>query len=246
MPPVEPVALRPLNFGEVLDTSFNLFKRNFKAVLIVSVVIMVPIALLGAAAAAGLAPSDLSALDDPNADLDDILGIFGGFFGALGLGSLIQIMGSILVQAATTRIYSESTGADSMKAGDALRFGLRRAPAMLGLTLVTTIGSFLGLLLCSPPGSGCTRPGASHRQRSSPRPKGRSPHWDARSTWSRATGGGCSACWCWPTILVGVITSVVTAPLQFGVTFGAGIRGQPRRHLLRRLPGAQHTGHRTS
>jgi hypothetical protein len=224
---MEPVALRPLNFGEVLDTAFNLFKRNFKAVVLVSAVIMVPLSLLGAAAAAGLAPSDLSALEDPNADLEDILGIFGGFFGALGLGSLLQIVGSILVQAATTRIYSESYRGGSMSAGEAMRHGVRRLPGMLGLTLLTTIGTFFGFLLCIAPGVwlyaawGVAPAALIAEPTSAIKALGRSFNL-VKGNWWRVFGLLVLAA-----VLVGVITGAVTAPLQFGATFGSGFADNP-------------------
>jgi uncharacterized membrane protein len=224
---MEPVALRPLNFGEVLDTSFNLFKRNFKAVVLVSAVIMVPLSLLGAAAAAGLAPSDLSALEDPNADIEDILGVFGGFFGALGLGSLLQIVGSILVQAATTRIYSESYRGGSMSAGDALRHGMSRLPGMLGLTLLTTIGTFLGIILCIAPGVwlyaawGVAPAALIAEPTSATKALGRSFNL-VKGNWWRVFGLLVLAA-----VLVGVITGAVTAPLQIGATFGSGFADNP-------------------
>ncbi|MGF1664769.1 MAG: hypothetical protein ACFCVC_00695 [Acidimicrobiia bacterium] len=224
---MEPVALRPLNFGEVLDTSFNLFKRNFKAVVLVSGAIMIPLSLLGAAAAAGLAPSDLSALDDPNADVEDILGLFGGLLGAIGLGSLLQIVGSILVQAATTRIYAESYRGGSMSAGDALRHGLGRLPGMLGLTLLTTIGSFIGIILCIAPGvwlyaAWGLAPAALIAEPTSPiKALGRSFNL-VKGNWWRVFGLLLLAA-----VLVAIISGTVTAPLQFGATFGAGFAENP-------------------
>jgi hypothetical protein len=242
---MEPVALRPLNFGEVLDTSFNLFKRNFKAVVLVSAAIMVPLSLLGAAAAAGLAPSDLSALDDPNADVEDILGLFGGFLGAIGLGSLLQIVGSILVQAATTRIYSESYRGGSMAAGDALRHGFGRLPGMLGLTLLTTIGTFAGLILCLAPGvwlyaAWGLAPAALIAEPTSPiKALGRSFNL-VKGNWWRVFGLLLLA-----GILVAIISGTVTAPLQLGATFGVGIRRQSGLRVLGHLRRSQHTRHRS-
>lgn len=224
---VEPIALRPLNFGEVLDTSFNLFKRNFKAAVLVSAVIMVPLSLLGGLAAAGLAPTDFAALEDPNASFEDVLGVFGGVFGAIGLASLIQVLGSILVQAATTRIYSESYRGGSMSAGDALRHGLRRLPAMLGLTLVTAIGSFLGLLLCIAPGvwlyaAWGVAPAALIVEEIGPLRSLRRSFNLVKGNWWRVFGLLFLSL-----LLVSVITSIVTAPLQIGMTFGAGFSGSP-------------------
>lgn len=225
--PVEPVALRPLGFGEVLDTAFNLFKRNFKAVLVISAAIMVPLTLLGGAAAAGLAPSDFSALDDPAADVEDVLGVLGGLFGAVGIGSLLQVVGSILVQAATTRVYSESYRGASLSAVEGLRLALPRLLAMVGLTIVTSLGTFIGLLFCFGPGiwlyaAWGVAPAALIAENKGVFSAMSRSFQLVKGNWWRVFGLLVLS-----TILVGVITSVVTAPLQFGVGIGAGLSGDP-------------------
>lgn len=220
---MEPVALRPLTFGEVLDTSFNLFKRNFKSAVTVSAVIMVPLTLLAAAASAGLAPSDLAALEDPNASPEEVLRIFGSFFGALGAGALLQSLGSILVQAATTRIYSENYRGVKMNPGDALRYGVTRLPAMLGLTVLTTIGLFVGLIMCIAPGVWLygvwgLAPAALIAESKGPvRSLGRSFEL-VQGTWWRVFGMLVVA-----QLLIGVIVGAVTAPIQIATGLGAGL-----------------------
>lgn len=144
--------LRPLAFGEVLDTSFNLFKRNFKTVVTISAAVMVPLSAMGAFAVAGLLPADMAALTDPNADFDDVLPTLLGLYGAIGAGTLLQLFGQILVQAATTRVYAETYQGKKMGISDGLRSGLRRLPAMLVLTVVQTVGFLIGGLLCLIPG----------------------------------------------------------------------------------------------
>lgn len=224
---MEPVALRPLTFGEILDTSFNLFKRNFKSAVIVSAVIMVPLTLLGAAASAGMAPSDLAALDNPDASPEEILSLMGGLFGAIGVGSLLQILGSVLVQAATTRIYSENYRGVRIEPGDALRYGLQRLPAMVGLTIITSIGMMIGLLLCFVPGiwlyaAWGLAPAALIAEGAGPIESLRRSFNLVRGSWWRVFGMLVVA-----TILVAVITSVVTTPIQLAVTFGTGFADSP-------------------
>jgi len=224
---VEPVALRPLSFGEILDTSFNLFKRNFKSAVIVSAVIMVPLTLLGAAATAGLAPADLAAIEDPNASVEEVLSLMGALFGAIGIGTLLQLLGSILVQAATTRIYSENYRGIKIDPGDALRFGLRRLPAMIGLTLVTSIGMLIGFILCLAPGiwlyaAWGLAPAALIAEGAGPIQSLRRSFALVKGSWWRVFAMLFVA-----SLLVAVITSVVTAPIQFAVTFGSGFADSP-------------------
>lgn len=224
---MEPVALRPLTFGEVLDTAFNLFKRNFKSAVAVSAVIMVPLTLIGAVAAAGLAPTNLSVLDDPNVTPEDVLAVMGGFLGALGIGAVLQLIGSILVQAATTRIYSENYRGVQVAPREALRHGLSRLWAMLGLTLLTSIGSFIGLLACLIPGvwlwaAWGLAPAALIAERAGPITSLRRSFRLVRGTWWRVFG-----ILLLTTLIVGVITSLVTGPLQLAFSFGSGFADSP-------------------
>ena len=228
---MEPVALRPLGFGEILDTSFNLFKRNFKSAVIVSAVIMVPLTLIGAAASAGLAPSDLAALDNPNATPEEILSVMGGLFGAIGIGSVLQIVGSVLVQAATTRIYSENYRGAKMDPGDALRYGLRRLPAMIALTIVTSLGMAFGLLFCLIPGiwlyaAWGLAPAALIAEGDGPIESLRRSFRLVKGAWWRVFGMLVVA-----SILVAVITGVVTTPIQLAVTFGSGFADAPNANM---------------
>jgi hypothetical protein len=224
---MQPFALRPLSFGEVLDTSFNLFKRNFKIAVPVSLVVMVPLAVVAALATAGLAPTDFAVLSDPDPDPTDLLRFFGGLYGALGVGALLQQVGAVLVQAATTRLYAENYRGAGMAFKEAFQAGLRRLPAMLLLTLLTTVGLTVGLVACVVPGvwlyaAWGVAPAALIAEETGA--------WNSltrsfslvRGFWWRTFGILLLA-----GILVAVITSILTAPLSFAVGFGSAVSGDP-------------------
>ncbi len=212
--PMTTPVLRPLAFGEVLDTSFNLFKRNFKTVIAISAVVMIPLSILGAFAVSGLLPSDLAVLNDPQADIEDLLPVLLGFYGALGAGSLLQLFGQILVQAATTRVYAETYQGNKMSIGDGLRTGLRRLPAMLALTIIQTIGFLLGFVLCIVPGVflygiWAVSPAALINESVGPFKALRRSQQLVKGYWWRTFGIVVVA-----TLLVSVLASLLTAPLQ--------------------------------
>ncbi len=219
---MEPIELRPLSFGEVLDTSFNLFKRNFKSAVITSAVIMIPLTVLGSLAAAGLAPSDLSALEDPNVSPEEVLSLMGGLFGAIGVGALLQMVGSVLVQAATTRIYSENYRGVKVEAKDALRYGLSRMLAMVGLTILTSIGTFLGFLFCIIPGVWLygmwgLAPASLIAEKSGPITALKRSFNLVKGSWWRVFG-----ILVLTSLIATVITSVIVTPIQLAFTFGSG------------------------
>jgi hypothetical protein len=220
---VDKIALRPLTFGEVLDTAFNLFKRNFKTAVAVSAVIMIPLALLGGAASAGLAPTDLAVLEDPDPAPEAVLGLMGGLLGAASIGALIQSFGSLLVQAATTRLYAESYRGGTLAMGDALRYGLRRLPAMLGLTIVSAVATFVGLILCIAPGvwlytAWSAAPAALIAEDTRPLEALRRSFQLVKGNWWRTFGLLVVA-----NILVSVIVALITTPLQFAIGLGVGM-----------------------
>ncbi len=219
--------LRPLSFGEVLDTSFNLFKRNFKTVTVISAVVMIPLALLGALATAGLAPTDLAPLDDPQASIEDVLGVLLPLYGALGAGLLLQFFGQVLVQAATTRVYAEAYHGGTIGIREGLRVGLRRLPAMLGLTIVSSIGMLVGFVLCIIPGvwvyvAWALSPAALITEDKGPFSALRRSMSLVKDSWWRTFGLLVVV-----NLLVGVIVSVVTFPIQIAGTFGAAAAADP-------------------
>jgi hypothetical protein len=213
--------LRPLTFGEVLDTSFNLFKRNFKTVLAISAIVMVPLAVLGALATAGLAPNDFSVLEDPNLSFEEAMGFILPLYGAMGAGLLPQLLGQILVQAATTRVYSENYQGVALGLGDGMRSGLRRLPAMIGLTIIQTVATFIGLIFCLAPGIWLwtiwtVSPATLMAE-------GRGPFAALRRSAALVKG------YFWRTLglivvanlLVGMISMVITLPIQLAGTVGS-------------------------
>ncbi len=219
--------LRPLSFGEVLDTSFNLFKRNFKTVTVISAVVMIPLAVLGALATAGLAPTDLEALNDPSASIEDVLAVMLPLYGALGAGLVLQLFGQVLVQAATTRVYAETYHGRQMAIGEGLRAGLRRLPAMLGLTLVSTIGTLVGFVLCIAPGiwlyvAWALGPAALITEEKGAIGALKRSMGLVKGAWWRTAGLLVVV-----NLLVGVIASVVTLPIQFAGMFGATANADP-------------------
>jgi hypothetical protein len=220
-------------------------------VLVVSAVIMVPLILLAGAASAGLAPGDLSVLEDPDIDPEDFFAVFSGAMGAILapslIGSLVQQIGTVLVQAGTTKVYGRSYQGEKMGPGEALRDGLRKYVPMLGLWLITGVASFLpiafavmvGLVIGGVPG--LLVGFALFMLVGIPGVVWLSTVWGVAPAALITEDIGIFAALArsyrlvkgnfWRTlglifvaqILVGIIVGVVIAPLQFGLSFGMGL-----------------------
>lgn len=150
---MNPLELRPLSFGELLDAGFKLFTKNFKAVMIIGVIILVPLGLIGAAFGVF---TDFSAFDelatDPNPELSQVLEAFSPLLGLSSIALLTALVGGAMVQAAVIRLYAASYQGHELNWRDSLRSSLPRLLPVIGATLLVGLGSGLGLILCLVPG----------------------------------------------------------------------------------------------
>lgn len=219
--------LRPLTFGEILDTAFNLYKRNFKTAVTVSAIVIIPLSVLAALATAGLAPTDSSALLDPDVGIEELIGYFGGFFGAIFVGSIPLYIGTVLVQASATRVFSETYRGRTLELSEAFRIGLRRSPAMLGLLFLSGLGTTVGVILCFLPGIWLyvlwsLSPPALMAEDLGPIKAMKRSMLLVKGYWWRSFGLLVVA-----NLIIGVISSLVTSPLQLAISFGSAFGDDP-------------------
>ena len=120
-----PPILRPLAFGEVLDSAFTLYRRNFGT--FVATALLPTLAVLAAFLAAGLhrAPVDVVMQTAAAA----------GFF----LVMIVAVLASLVMWGALTHLASQAYGGLSATAGEGLRVGVRRFFPMLGAMVVSWV-----------------------------------------------------------------------------------------------------------
>ena len=124
-------ALAPRGVGEILDTALDVLRARFLA----CVLLIAPLWLL---------PSALQRVGREASDPGELLTLFVGL--ALHLG--VQTLGIALV---TEIVHGELQGV-RVPARRAVLVGLRRAPALLALTIVSQIAVAAGTLCCVVPG----------------------------------------------------------------------------------------------
>ena len=134
--------LRPLAFGEILDTAFSVLRRNVWVFLAISVI---PSAI--GAAALGVLTAALPQ-QDGKITADDLNAVLGG--GAVSL--LIVLLTSQLATGALFKAVVDTYIGGTASIGEALRFALRRLPSMLWIALLTGFGLLFGFILLIIPG----------------------------------------------------------------------------------------------
>ncbi len=122
--------LRPRSIGENLDAGFKLFTSNFKQLVTLAAVILVPVAVLNAVistAAGNFNYFDLVS-DPENFEIGDE---FAAFIGLTILTGIIGALGSLIVQAGAVSVIGDSYQGKPTSWRQGLSTGLRRAFAVL-------------------------------------------------------------------------------------------------------------------
>ena len=134
--------LRPRSIGENLDAGFKLFTSNFKQLVTLAAVILVPVAVLNAVistAAGNFNYFDL--FSDPESF--DLADEFAAFIGLSVLTGIIGALGSLVVQAGAVSVIGDSYQGKQTTWREGLSIGLRKAfPVLL-------TGILIGLLAIS-------------------------------------------------------------------------------------------------
>ena len=138
--PMSTIPLRPLDFGEILDTAFGLFRRDYRLYMPLSLVGLVP------ASVATVIPT--SADTEPEVLLSD-LGSGLLFFGLLAVGLLFSLMAwAALVTAMEARI-----GGRRASIGSSYARALALLPKLTGATCLALLALVAAVLVVTIPTS---------------------------------------------------------------------------------------------
>lgn len=161
-PPVPPppptgsnARLRPLNTGDVLDGMFRLTVRHWRVYLPAVAAVVVPTQLVLAVVERDLV-SDvglLEVLSDPEAAQQAATGGPGivDIGSPLLLGLFVSLLVSPLVTGLAAWIGTRAQLSEPVDAGAALRAGLRRYPALVGVNLLTWLALAAAVALVAVP-----------------------------------------------------------------------------------------------
>ncbi|MEX0659816.1 MAG: hypothetical protein WD080_11835 [Egibacteraceae bacterium] len=143
-----PIAVRPLNLGEMLDGAFKLLAANWRAILIVTAIFVVPMQLLSAYLQRGvLGAGLLDVFTDPTA-ADALLQAGGtGQDVAAVLSFVNGLVLTPLVTGTVAAVVATSYLGGTADAGTALASGLRRWWALIAAWVLLIVGCTLPVLV---------------------------------------------------------------------------------------------------
>lgn len=151
--PNEPVALRPLRVGEILDVAIKVYRAHFKTLIKAVIVIIAPVQVLTAL----LNSSVRSITDRANSfSSGETSNFHGSDVAAVILATLaIALLGFVagqLASAASFRAVSEAYLGEEADWRRSLRFALSRLRSLLWLAFLHALIIGVGFVLCVIPG----------------------------------------------------------------------------------------------
>ncbi len=154
---MEPVVLRPLRVGEILDVAIKLYRSNFstlvRIVLFVTVPSQILIALLRASSESNIDADSIGTFSststvDSTVDGKALTAYFVGI-------ALVSIVGLIMGEIASAGCFRAIGGAylgEEQTWQESLRYAVKRLRSLLWLTVAKNFVLFCGFILCVVPG----------------------------------------------------------------------------------------------
>ncbi|WP_016910712.1 hypothetical protein [Streptomyces xiaopingdaonensis] len=156
------VPLRPLGLGEILDGTFGLFRRHWRTVLGVSLVVGV-VTQLVATLVMGFwfrDGSDLTALDDPDPTLDEIAEAAESTLSGSLVTGVVGVLGTVFATALLTVVISRAVLGRNITFTEAWTEARPQLLRMLGLMLLVPILLSLVFVVGLAPGTAVVMAGA--------------------------------------------------------------------------------------
>ena len=144
--------LRPLDLGEILDTSCRSFGRRWRTLAVTGLIVGVPLSLVSTALVLAFAPEqfDVDATENPLTRLTEPGQ--GDALAAVLAARVVDLVASALAFAACLRIVAGDLVGRDPGEGAAIAFALRRLGSCVGVLLVIGVGVGVGLVLLIAPG----------------------------------------------------------------------------------------------
>jgi hypothetical protein len=152
--PMGATTMRPRRVGEILDASIKIYLRNARTLMGLAACVVIPLQVLSAVVLLSTVPSgsdvpggtfSVSSNSNPGVNA-------GARLGAQATLVVIELIASTLVTAACTKAVSDAYLDHSPRAGESLRFALRRLPALVAVEFLTLLGLIVAFILLVIPG----------------------------------------------------------------------------------------------
>jgi hypothetical protein len=141
-----PLPLRQMGIGEILDAAIKLYRAEWKKLMAIVAIVLVPVAFIEAFATRTL-PGPLT--EEPAFPTEDLLG---GFIASAIITVITLLFINPFLTAAVARAASNIYLGDSVAVGSTYRFALTKIHSILWISLLTLLAGLLGFILLVIPG----------------------------------------------------------------------------------------------
>ncbi len=144
------IPLRPLGLGEILDGAVATMRTHWRAVLPITLVVATVVQVISVIVQKFML-DDLAISASPNAGPDEFIDAIGSTLGASAVIQFIQVLGTIVVTAMLTMVFSRAVLGQHSSVSDAWRESRPQLLRLIGLTLLMALGAvLLGAVLILP------------------------------------------------------------------------------------------------
>ncbi|MGZ9931271.1 glycerophosphoryl diester phosphodiesterase membrane domain-containing protein [Streptomyces sp. NC-S4] len=144
------IPLRPLGLGEILDGAVATMRTHWRAVLPITLVVATVVQVISVIVQKFML-DDLAFATNPDAGPEEIFDSLGRTLGASVVIQFIQFLGTILVTAMLTMVFSRAVLGQHSSVSDAWREARPQLLRLIGLTLLMALGAvLLGAVLILP------------------------------------------------------------------------------------------------
>jgi len=144
--------LRPLSVGEILDVSIKICVAHWRTLLLTVLIVVVPVQIVSSLLTADYTASSFdfgaAGTQTPEETFEEL----NQYLGGLVLGTLLQVLAVLLASAACFRAIAQSYLGEETDWRSSLRHAVRRAPALLWLTMLYGLGVLVGFIFLIAPG----------------------------------------------------------------------------------------------
>jgi len=144
--------LRPLSVGELLDSAIRTYRERFRTLVAAVAVPMIPVVVLQTLIGWSVEPDDANPLSAPTSSADVTVGDALLQLAGSMVNLAVVLVGTALATAACFRALSASYVGGEVTWRESLTFAGSRMWSVIGLTLLTVLGTLGGLVLCIVPG----------------------------------------------------------------------------------------------
>ena len=154
---MQPLSLRPLSVGEIIDAAIKLVSRNFKTMITIAALVLVPVALVQYfLSVAFIGNVDLTVqppvTDDPQVVLDFFASTMGPLLGFAVLTGIVGGLAQVLVQLGSVKAVADVYLGYQPQWRTSLAHGLKGLPKAIGVFLIAVVPLGVGFVLCILPG----------------------------------------------------------------------------------------------